>query len=1136
MTPEHATPRPRRAPAKPAPAARTSPPEAATSKSPPEAATPKSSPAPAALARASQAARAARGNAAPQAAPGGLARELARTLPGEPAQAAPAEQAVPAEQAAPTEEVDLAGSGTFEPPEPVAAYLDGQGDKGGLIKVRLGTLARGRLHVRKTPGGYSSGPSHQPLDLTVPVLEPLRTAGLDPVLAVRISDGAVGGYASVHPGGEALPRVDALREAIGEHSAALGWFGLDRLRLPRPVNKLEGGVLTFEVPELTFSVGGFLDGSGRFGFVGEQVTFEAAARGTVRGIGAIELPIRRGPDGVLAGSARVTVSLPRFAGEMLAAFAGGAVDVTGTVRYTTEKLSGELTMVATDAETARGLARERLGLGEPAATGAATGAAAGSAGSGAAPGEQAPAARPKPGPRVLAGWGELDFRFTEWLTGKAKVVVDDKPDVTVVGEITPQKTVELFPQRDLVRSLPPLEARAMYGVPLVGNVFVFVGVRLEALAKLGPGTLSDIRVLGQYSTDPEVGKDFSITGTLTISAFAGLRLRGEGGAGVEILDHDIKAGVGLSALAGVRGYVEATPTIGYREVGDPAAGRKGEFFLKGHLELAAQPFLGLGGDLFVELDSPWWSPAPDKRWTWPLAQLEYPLPGQFGIGADLDYAVGSGKLPDVTFSPVEFNPDRFMTDLLDDHVPARSKGEQEIRGTWQEGPPRAPGAAAPGPATSGTAAPGTAASGTAASGAPAARPPAPGRRPPGSRSSGAPSPGSRSPGPGANGPAGPRPAGTPAAATPAVRGGPPRKDSKAPARPGTPDRPGGAAASGGPQGRGPARGRQEKTDGDVPRPDVQQRWVAGMRAVGELVQRSHRSPLTALDIDAALKSIRRKHGFKRLHAERAGEYWHIHAEMNPSTKDHPAVAKAAPDPAPATGPAAAQQSAAQQSAAQRPQDLHSLHPGMRVVVGGSAEGWFRRLIQRDGTWMVLYRPLRARNDKSDKTVPAILPSGQQNVVRKHGPGMEIERSPDGEKAGWVLAYPLQLTAYQPPRTAPVGWDQLKNKKGNWVQAHLLNGKLGGPGEKWNMVPAPVSVNNAMNRGHEEHLRERAPKEPIMFEAKVTYHQPVPGDHPRLADFPSLIEVSWDYLETGVHRKKPYPVRPPRPDELKPQQP
>ena len=100
---------------------------------------------------------------------------------------------------------------------------------------------------------------------------------------------------------------------------------------------------------------------------------------------------------------------------------------------------------------------------------------------------------------------------------------------------------------------------------------------------------------GTYSTDPKKSKDFSIRGSLNVSAAAGLKLRGEAGAGLEILSHDIKAGAGLDCLAGILGYAEATPIIGYRE--KPAAegeDKLGEFFIRGELER--------NPDILVELE------------------------------------------------------------------------------------------------------------------------------------------------------------------------------------------------------------------------------------------------------------------------------------------------------------------------------------------------------------------------------------------------------------------------------------------------------------------------------------------------------------------------------------------------------
>ena len=402
----------------------------------------------------------------------------------------------------------------------------------------------------------------------------------------------------------------------------------------------------------------------------------------------------------------------------------GNFDVRGTASYQAEKFSGEITVVVADQRVAEQLAREQLGV-EAAEQPVAGGGPAGQA-------ERKRLTRPVP-----VGWGALNFAVSDWLAGTAKVVIDPQGHLTVIGEIAPPAEVELFKQRDYIEHLFKFEARATYGIPVVGNVFVFANIGMDALAKLGPGKLHQIKLAGRYSTNPELARSFSVSGTITISAFAGLRLRAEGGAGIEILEHDIKVGVGIDGLAGVRGYVEATPTIGMREVGEPAT-RKTEFYIKGHLEIAAQPFVGLSGDLFVDLDSPWWSPAPDKRWTWPIGSLEYPLPGEFGIGADVNYVLGSPNLPEIKFGQPSFDSSKFITDLVNDHVPPKSKGEQEKPGTWKEGEGQgeAPGAG-PGAATAGSgaaaapaAAPTVGVGGRDESGHPAPQTGAPGTHPP----------------------------------------------------------------------------------------------------------------------------------------------------------------------------------------------------------------------------------------------------------------------------------------------------------------------------------------------------------------------------------------------------------------------
>ncbi|MFD5509709.1 hypothetical protein ACFWIB_18280 [Streptomyces sp. NPDC127051] len=641
---------------------------------------------------------------APGAAPGKLADELSRVV------VAPD---------VPKEELALQGGAALAVPAPVEEYLDRKGAAGGPVRVRLGQVAAGTLHLRKTDRGIVTGPGSgfQSVPLLHPLLLPLRTRGIEPVLALRVRDGVLEGHASAKVKGAMLDGARGLFDTLQDSAEALGWHGVGGLRLAGVENELRGATLVVRAGGMSFTLGGFLSASGSLGLAGELVTFDAVAKGTVAGLGSVEVPVLRGPDGALSGKAVVDVALRGFTGQVTAAFAAGIVDVRGTVRYANDRFDGQVTLLATDARTAKELTDAQLPeqvtsakavTGEAAAADVAAADVAGPAG-------------PRPGPRVVAGWGTVQVRLADWLRGEALVVVDHRGDVTVVGRILPKMDKPLFEQKDYVKQLAKFEVRAAYGIPLVGNVFLFANIGLEAVAKIGPATLDKMELTGTWSTKPEVLKSFGLTGTLNISAFAGLRLKAEGGAGVQLVGHDVKAGIALIALAGVRGYVEATPVIGYREVADPKAGKHGEFFLAGHMEIAAQPFLQFGGELFVELDSPWWSPAPDKRWNWPLGQLEYPLPGEFGIGADVEHVLGSGKVPEVTFGEVDFNADKFLTDLVGDHVPAKSAKDEQKKGAWKDpgAPTAAPTTAAKTPAK---AAPAKAPAKTPAKAAPAPTP------------------------------------------------------------------------------------------------------------------------------------------------------------------------------------------------------------------------------------------------------------------------------------------------------------------------------------------------------------------------------------------------------------------------------
>jgi hypothetical protein len=583
--------------------------------------------------------------------------------------------------------VELKGNGAFAPPASVAEQLAAQ-RRAAPVDVRFGTLAGGSIKVRRSRDRYDTPGEPQAIPLVHPAFDPLAGVGILPVLAVAVRNSVVTGYVTVAQGKRGTPgSKNAVFDVIRKQTAALGWVGLSDLALPSPVNKLEAGTLTLQA-DLRFGLGGFLKGTGRFGVIDETIAFTAQANANVAGLAKVDLDIARRPDGTLAGKLDVPVTYRNFSGRLIATYAGGVVDVMGTARYTTPKLSGEVTLQVTDAATAREVSRRLL---PPSAVQAEAAQAAGTA-----PGSRAPApAGPRPGPRAVVGWGTLNAHFSDWLTGAATVIIDGAGNVTVVGRIAPPAVVPLFKTNVRKRFLE-VNPRFGFGVPYVARAYVGAKIWVGVVAGI-EAKLQQIEIVGVYSTDPAVFNEFSIAATLLVAALAGL----EGGVGVEggleLLGHDVSIGAGIDLTAGIVGKLEARPTIAYRELADPRVGRRGEFSIGGYVEIAAQPFLGLSGKAWIKLDSPWWSPAPDKTWPKDLFSKEYMLGGPFGFGADFTYVLGSGKFPELKPREPKMDGAALMGDLMDDNIPTGSRSKGSVPAKWVEKTPPAPPPAAPPP-------------------------------------------------------------------------------------------------------------------------------------------------------------------------------------------------------------------------------------------------------------------------------------------------------------------------------------------------------------------------------------------------------------------------------------------------------
>lgn len=584
--------------------------------------------------------------------------------------------------------LDLKAMGdSFKPPEPIASFLDAH--PRAQVQARFGTLAQGPIEVQ-TQGKGRHRVHRQRLPLVHPLFSRIAESApeLAPCLVIDVNNGKLEGRVGLAAGS----KLDSFESRLGKAPDILGLAGFRFPALTGVVNTLSGGRLKVGITGVPVVLGQAFNGKLSLLAEDETISFEASATVAARGAATGTLEMKRAADGLVTGRATLALQLPKnFSGSVEVAWDGRAATGEGKVAYKGEKLSGEVTLRLMERAAALQLEEQKKAPPEQAP----------------APAAPAAAASNKKVDYVLFGEGDLAFAFNSWLNGTARVIVDPKGYVTLIGKITPQREFELFPQKDYVKQLFKIEVRATYGLPVVGNIFIFANVGMDAFAKIGPARFYKIIAQGTYSTDPAKCQDFSIQGTFNMSAAAGVRLRGEAGAGLEILGHDIKAGAGVNGIAGIKGYAEATPIIGYREKAAPGEDKKGEWFIRGEVEIAAQPFLGLSGDLFVELDAPWWSPLSDDRWTWPLGGKEWPLGGPLGIGASVDYVFGSGQWPKVDLKPVEFSPDKFMTDLYSDKAKSGKGGDVDKPGQWKE---KNSAAASPPPKASpkGNAAPGKA--------------------------------------------------------------------------------------------------------------------------------------------------------------------------------------------------------------------------------------------------------------------------------------------------------------------------------------------------------------------------------------------------------------------------------------------
>ncbi|MEE8535793.1 MAG: DUF4157 domain-containing protein, partial [Kiloniellales bacterium] len=253
----------------------------------------------------------------------------------------------------------------------------------------------------------------------------------------------------------------------------------------------------------------------------------------------------------------------------------------------------------------------------------------------------------------ISGEGEAEFKLADWLTGKIGLFVHPDLNVDARGELVLPDEIELFKVWKYERNFFTFEQEfPLFGisVPVIGSIGIVAEVNASAgfRAAFGPGTLRNIKAVGDISTRPDAEPAFTISGDFNIPAGAEIVVVLGGGIGLSALVAKISGGLNIKGVAGVYGAITLTPTFAYVN---------GDYLLKGEalLEAAAQLRAGVGAYARLRVGIGWFS---KQVWRedWTLAEWVFDPGWNMGLKASIDYTLGQPFTPEVKFDEVKVDP------------------------------------------------------------------------------------------------------------------------------------------------------------------------------------------------------------------------------------------------------------------------------------------------------------------------------------------------------------------------------------------------------------------------------------------------------------------------------------------------
>lgn len=254
---------------------------------------------------------------------------------------------------------------------------------------------------------------------------------------------------------------------------------------------------------------------------------------------------------------------------------------------------------------------------------------------------------------IVYGSGSATLQIAPWLQGTAGIRFAPNGEVTVSGEIGLPASLQIFPRREIRRTLLDMATQ----IPFFPGIVAEVGGNLSAQAGIGPGALDQLRIGIEYNPAHEENTHITGDARFNVPADAGVRLGARAGIGLGITGASATGGLELGGTLGIAGAAEAGVHIDWM----PARGLQVD--AEGYLH--AEPRFRFDVSGYVSVRALGFS-VYDNRWE--LAAYELGSNLRLGVRFPIHYRQGQPfdvSLDDVQFEVPDIDPMQLVRDLGD---------------------------------------------------------------------------------------------------------------------------------------------------------------------------------------------------------------------------------------------------------------------------------------------------------------------------------------------------------------------------------------------------------------------------------------------------------------------------------------